>query len=283
MKKICFTALLSIVLIVTLMSIVQAQPTNPQETLNQYISDLQKNPNDNALREKIIKHVQTMQPAPAIPEEARRHYVMGKTLFEDAKNVQDFKDAIEKFKKALLIAPWWSDAYRDIGMALEAAQQYDEAIAALKLYLATNPGDEYARRGQNEIYKIEAKKEKASKARADELNAGAETAKAKKKGMQDLVGNWYVTNAKLYGHYRAEMRGDELWILGVCDKPVFKGEYVGRTVPFYIVTNLDGTRLVGRFVDPADKDIGYLKTMEVSDDFRTMRWVLSDQTWQLQK
>lgn len=41
----------------------------PQETLNQYISELQKNPNDNALREKIIRHVQTMKPAPAIPEE----------------------------------------------------------------------------------------------------------------------------------------------------------------------------------------------------------------------
>jgi len=46
-------------------SIAQAQ--SPQETLNQYISDLQKNPTDYALREKIIKHVQTMKPAPAIP------------------------------------------------------------------------------------------------------------------------------------------------------------------------------------------------------------------------
>ncbi|MFH1075773.1 MAG: hypothetical protein V1753_02875 [Pseudomonadota bacterium] len=30
-----------------------AQSANPQDTLIQYISDLQKNPNDNALREKI--------------------------------------------------------------------------------------------------------------------------------------------------------------------------------------------------------------------------------------
>lgn len=67
MKRICLAGLLVFVLIFALMSTVQAQ--TPQETLNQYVSDLQKNPNDNALREKIIRHVQTMKPAPAIPEE----------------------------------------------------------------------------------------------------------------------------------------------------------------------------------------------------------------------
>ncbi len=102
-------------------SIAQAQ--NTQVTLTQYLADLQKSPSDYALREKIIKHVQGMRPEPAIPEEARRQYVMGKTLFEDAKNVQEFKDAIEKFRKALLLAPWWPEANRDLGMALQAARQ----------------------------------------------------------------------------------------------------------------------------------------------------------------
>jgi tetratricopeptide (TPR) repeat protein len=142
-------------------SIAQAQ--TPQATLNQYIADLRKNPNDYALREKIIRHVQTMKPTPTIPEEARRQYVMGKTLFEDAKNVQEFKEAIEKFRKALLIAPWWPEANRDLGMALQAAQQYDDAIKMLKLYIACNPGEELTRRAQNEIYKIEARQEKAVK------------------------------------------------------------------------------------------------------------------------
>jgi hypothetical protein len=46
--------------------------SSPQQTLNQYISDLQKHPNDNALREKIIRHVQTMRPAPAVPIAAEK-------------------------------------------------------------------------------------------------------------------------------------------------------------------------------------------------------------------
>jgi hypothetical protein len=96
MKKICLTALMVFVLIFVFMSAVQAQ--TPQQTLNQYISDLQKNPNDNALREKIIKHVQTMKPAPAIPEEAERYMARGAAAAKGAKNPNDFKDAVREFK-----------------------------------------------------------------------------------------------------------------------------------------------------------------------------------------
>ena len=136
-------------------------------TLNQYISDLQKNPNDYALREKIIKHVQTMRPAPAIPEEARRHYVMALTLFKGARKIEDYWESFEEFKSALLVAPWWAEANRDLGMALEAAKRYDEAINALKLYMASGPGEEKARAAQDEIYKIEGMKKLAARERKE--------------------------------------------------------------------------------------------------------------------
>jgi len=161
MKKICLTALIIFVLIFALMPTVQAQ--SPQQTLTQYVSDLQKNPNDNALREKIIRHVQTMKPAPPVPEEARRHYVMALTLFKGAKKIEDYGESIEEFKSALLIAPWWAEANRDLGMALEAAKRYDEAISALKLYMASSPGEEKARAAQDEIYKIEGMKKLAAR------------------------------------------------------------------------------------------------------------------------
>jgi tetratricopeptide (TPR) repeat protein len=141
-----------------------AQAQTSQQSLKQYISDLQKNPGDYALREKIIKHVQTMRPTPAIPEEARRHYVMAKTLSDEAKKVEDFNDSIVEFRGALLIAPWWAEANRDFGLTLEAAKRYDEAIAYIKLYMATNPGSDRTRAAQDEIYKIEAKKKSAGKA-----------------------------------------------------------------------------------------------------------------------
>jgi hypothetical protein len=154
----------------------QAQTATPQQTLNQYVADLQRSPNDTALREKIIALVQTLHLAPAIPEEARRHYIVGKTLSDGAKKPEDFNDAVAEYRSALLAAPWWPEANRDFALTLEAAERFDEAIVYVKLYIATNPGDERARAAQDELYKIEARQELAAKARVEESAAKADAA-----------------------------------------------------------------------------------------------------------
>jgi tetratricopeptide (TPR) repeat protein len=161
------------------LSVAQAATTT-QDTLNQYVADLQRNPSDTALREKIIKLAQELNPPPAIPEEARRHYVKASTLLDDAKQPSDSADAAEEFRQALLIAPWWGEVYMKMGLALETAQRYDDAIAALKLFMVTNPQGDLQRKTQDEIYKIEARQEKAAKDKelADQ-KAAAEEARAK--------------------------------------------------------------------------------------------------------
>jgi tetratricopeptide (TPR) repeat protein len=125
----------------------QAQTANSQQTLNQYVVDLQSNPNDTALRGKIIALAQIMRPAPAIPEEARGHYVMATTFAEKAKSDTErardssdlklasagFERAVAEYKAALLAAPWWADAYKKLAIAQKAASQYDDAIASLNL------------------------------------------------------------------------------------------------------------------------------------------------------
>ena len=96
----------------------QEQTANAQQTFNQYVADLQSNPNDTALRGKIIALAQTMRPAPAIPEEARGHYVMATTFAEKAKSDTErardssdlkmasagFERAVAEYKAALLAA-----------------------------------------------------------------------------------------------------------------------------------------------------------------------------------
>jgi len=163
-------------LLVAIAAPAQAQTASPQQTLNQYVSDLQRSPNDTALREKIIALVQTMHPAPAITEEARRHYIVGKTLSDGAKKPEDFTDAIAEYRSALLAAPWWPEAIRDFALTLEAAERFDEAIAYVKLYMATNPGEERTRAAQDELYKIEARQKLAAKARVEESAAKADAA-----------------------------------------------------------------------------------------------------------
>lgn len=193
MKKISLPALIIFVLIFALIPVVQAQ--SPQQTLNQLISDLQKNPNNNDLREKIIKHVQTMKPAPAITEEAHQHFVIAQTFQKKAKNAKGYELAINEYRQALLIAPWWSEAYNNMGITLEQVGRYDEAISALKLYIATNPPD--ARTAQDKIYEIEATKKLAQEDRAAE-EAKEQAKRDAERRKQELYGwiigswNWEV-------------------------------------------------------------------------------------------
>jgi tetratricopeptide (TPR) repeat protein len=117
-----------------------------------------------------------MKPTPAIPEEARKHFVMAQTLQEKAKDTGGFELAISEYKEVLLIAPWWPEAYNNMGVLLEQVGQYDEAMRTFKLYVLTNPKD--AREAQDKIYAIEA----ANKlAQAEERESSPEAIAAKKR------------------------------------------------------------------------------------------------------
>jgi tetratricopeptide (TPR) repeat protein len=160
MKKLAFIFLLA--MIVGLPCSAQAQ--SPQQTLNQYVADLQKNPSDYAQREKIIKHVQTMKPAPAVPEEAKRYLSRGIAAMKEAKSKDDFKDAVNEFEKAALSAPWFANAYYNLGVAQDKAGAYANAIRSLKLYLLASPDARDAEAVKGLIYEIEYRQEKAAKA-----------------------------------------------------------------------------------------------------------------------
>ncbi len=179
---------LSILLFIVVVFGVFAANSNAQtqaEQLKQMTAQLQASPNDNALRERIIKFAPTMKPAPAISEEANKAYVKGGVFKENAKDASDYDLAVAAFREAVRIAPWWGDAYFNLGVTLGLAGKFDEAIASLKLSMSSVPADsKEARDAQNRIYALEAKAELASKQAATanaetERAARAATAKAK--------------------------------------------------------------------------------------------------------
>ncbi|MFV5701737.1 hypothetical protein ACM55F_07670 [Flavobacterium sp. XS2P12] len=104
--------------------------------------------------------------AQTIPESAREKYVMAITLRDQVKNVSDYDLPIAKFKDAIQLAPSWADAYKELGLTLELAGQFDDAIYYLSKYLSFNPSADDARKAQDEIYIIKAKKEKANSPQA---------------------------------------------------------------------------------------------------------------------
>jgi len=269
----------AIFLILFCISVSTAHAQTPQQTLTQYLSDLQKNPNDYALREKIIKHVQTMRPAPAIPEEAERYMARGAAAVKGAKDTNDFKDAVRELEKATLAAPWLANAYYNLGFAQDKAGLYADAIKNLRLYLLAAPNAADAKKVKELIYEIEYRQEKVAKT---EIRAKAEE---KKKGLKDLVGNWYRKEPydhRLFPydnhyHYRAEMRGKELFFVEVIDIPFFNWRK-GDARDYFVAYRMEGNRLVGSL-------LFYEGRIEitVTQDFNDLEIYLKDQYTEARK
>lgn len=130
-----------------------------EQLLNQMVEQLQKNPTDNVLREKIIKLAQTIIPAPAVPEEAERRMMRGAAALDDGKSVADYQNAAKEFEQATLAAPWYGDAYFNLGVAYDKAENYVAALRSLKFALLASPDDKDIKAL---IFKVEYRNEKAN-------------------------------------------------------------------------------------------------------------------------
>lgn len=162
-----------------------------REALPHYVSALgsasEGGADDQRLREKIIGIAQKLDPLPAIPEEAKRHMGRGKAAFKVAENPEDSKTAADEFKKASDLAPWWGDAYFNLGLAYEQAKMYREAVFNLKLYLLAAPGSPDAEKVKEKLYELEFLTEREG---AKQREEGEKKAK-----INALLGTW---NAEVF-------------------------------------------------------------------------------------
>ncbi|OGB23829.1 MAG: hypothetical protein A3I66_20765 [Burkholderiales bacterium RIFCSPLOWO2_02_FULL_57_36] len=131
---------------------------NPLPALVPLTSQLKNKPDNKNIRSLIIKLAGEIKPAPAVPEEARKHFVEGSAIVKAAKNPAQQSLAAQSFSEALKVAPWWSDAYYNLGVAQELAEKYDAAEQAFNFYLLSNPSDKEKREVQDRIYGLSAKR-----------------------------------------------------------------------------------------------------------------------------
>ena len=233
-----------LVVIAIMASILVVVAQSPQEQMLQLVAQLQKSPTDNALREKIIKLAVAMKPAPEIPEDARRPFVRGNTAIKTASGPDDYANAIKLYQDALLIAPWWADAYFNLARGQELHQEYDAAIQSVKFFLMTSPSAADARDSQDHIYALEELRDK--KVAADKVKAEAEKAAKAKNDLSNLAGTWIPVDSKsdprdyqtlrtglhypsdtVSYRYRFEMRGENkavLYMDAFLGKYTFTGE-----------------------------------------------------------
>ena len=104
-----------------------------KQLLNQMVEQLQKNPTDNMLREKIIKLAQTITPCTGFTGGGGASYVrMAWQLLKMPNRVADYKEAAKEFEQATRAAPWYGDAYFNLGVAQDKAENYKAALSSLK-------------------------------------------------------------------------------------------------------------------------------------------------------
>ena len=134
------------------------QPSNTKE-LQQLAGELSRAPNDDQLRERIIKLAATLKPSPELPEEARRLAIQADTIRKGANNRAEMKAAVEALERALALAPWWIDGYYNLGVVQDLAGSLAAADRSLRFYLMGNPNEKNARQAKDKAYAIAAKEQ----------------------------------------------------------------------------------------------------------------------------
>jgi tetratricopeptide (TPR) repeat protein len=159
-----------------------------------------------------------------VPEEAKRHVTRGLTAIETAASDSALEEAIAEFKKAIEIAPGWSDPYYHLGTVLDRLGRYEEACSYLKKSLELQPNSVV----QEYYYKVEFKRDKQAK---NEQIIQALLSGIKNKRGQSIGGICYVQSflrengqiqvriASMYPEFNQTVPVD-------FDGPVFKFKFV---------------------------------------------------------
>jgi len=259
---------------VTSLGFSQSPPAGPRETLKQYVADLQKNPQDDALREKIIKLALNIDPKPMVPHEVDEFLGKATYILKSAHAKADFAEAATAFEKAILLAPWVGELYFNLGVADEGCEYFETAIHDFELYLIAAPDAQDSREVRQRIGALKYRNENRSKwlKQTD--------------GVLDLLrGKWYVkycsvgstnpfSNSPTFasGCSEAERKDDKNWDLHIDDhgKPD-TGIIVNlhHTVQLWVV----GCNVTGALEELPDQEKGRLESVGPQPAFlRLIRW-----------
>jgi len=144
------------------------------------------------LLERAASVSSKVRPLPALPPDAERRFIRGQTAVQGAGSTESFQRAAEEFHAAVRVAPWLADAYYNLGVVLDKAQRYDEAIRALKLYMLAAPSAKDASEAQRLIYQIEFRQEEVQRAKAKSAAVAAARAEEQRR-LGFLAGRWEGT------------------------------------------------------------------------------------------
>jgi hypothetical protein len=163
-----------IIFVLTFLAVAaSAYAQSPHEELQQMVDQLQKTPNDNALREKIIKLAPTLKPSPVLPDTAITFEGRAQFAFNNAKSEDDYLAAAREYEKAVAAAPWVPGYYADLCTIYEKAGKFEDARRHCGFYLTSLTDPAQMTDVKRRIAGLEFGIEKAAQAAIAKANADA--------------------------------------------------------------------------------------------------------------
>lgn len=107
--------------------------------------------NANDSFQEVVARYRAANPKPAMPEVARKFKVQAEFLVQEKRPGQ----AMELYRKALEIVPWWPEGHYNLALLLGETKNYSEAMGEMKRYLLLAPEAPEARAAQDKIYQWE--------------------------------------------------------------------------------------------------------------------------------
>ena len=141
----------------------EAQAKDPRNIFAASLNAFQQNPKDESLREKVIQLSFNLPNPQPIPEEARQLFALSTDQIKQAGTPAALDQPIVLLRKALEIAPWWSNAYYNLSRVLEMRGQYDDAARQLNYYLELKPAGADAGEARAHLVVIQTEKDAAAK------------------------------------------------------------------------------------------------------------------------
>jgi hypothetical protein len=166
MKRMNVWMIFGFAFMMSAMSFSSSLAASPKAQLDAYVAELQSSPDDQALREKIIRLAKKEKPK--TPEGLTKLLGKGTYIIKHAQNPADFKDAVDAFKQASLLAPWKGSIYYNLGVAQEKAGDPQGAVNSFNLYLLAEPHAKDKEQVQERIGGLEYAGEKKAKAESFE-------------------------------------------------------------------------------------------------------------------
>jgi len=112
---------------------------------------------DFLVTKRAVEVEQKLDPPPVISAEAKERAVLAQKGVSEARDERGFDRAIEEYREAIRLAPWWAELHLNLALALERHGDYRKALKSLELFLFASPNNSEAGNITAKMHELESK------------------------------------------------------------------------------------------------------------------------------